>query len=75
VAGAIEFDMTFLKALIKVQPPVKPGRMSFWRIQAILRIFVSGRNLRYEVSLPGDNTRIHGVGQECIAAAFRPGTE
>jgi hypothetical protein len=47
----------------------------FWKISAILLIIVSGRNLRFEIRLPGGNGEVHGVGQTCLAAAFRPGTE
>lgn len=38
-------------------------------------IFVSGRNLRFEIRWPGGDGEVHGVGQTCLAAAFRPGTE
>jgi hypothetical protein len=47
----------------------------FWKISAMLLIIVSGRNLRFEIRLPDDNGEVQGVGQTCIAAAFRPGTE
>ena len=75
MAGVIEFDMTFLKDVIKAQPAILPAKMPFWKISALLRIFISGRNLRYEVHLPGGDDRVHGMGQICIAAAFLPGTE
>jgi hypothetical protein len=69
--------MTFLKTTgqITPQPPPKPGMFPFWKISAMLLIFVSGRNLRFEIRLPGGNGEVHGVGQTCLAAAFRPGTE
>jgi hypothetical protein len=47
----------------------------YWKISATLLITVSGRNLRYEVRLPSGNGEVHGMGQTCLAAAFRPGTE
>jgi hypothetical protein len=47
----------------------------FWKVSVILLIFVSGRNLRFEIRLPGGNGEVHGVGQTSLAAAFRPGTE
>jgi len=76
-AGFIEVDLTFLRTerLIKPEPPAVPGRPSYWKISAMLLITVSGRNLRYEVRLRDGNGDVQGVGQTCIAAAFRPGTE
>jgi hypothetical protein len=68
----VEFDMTSLKTSGRIKPEKVPGRFPCWRIKGTLNIIVNGRNLRYEVKLPGD---VGKVGQCSIAAAFRPGTE
>jgi hypothetical protein len=77
MAGYIEIDFTPLKETgqIKLQPPARPGMFPYWKVEAILKIIVSGRNLRYEVLPPSGDGEAHGVGQTCIAAAFRPGAE
>lgn len=46
----------------------------YWKVSFILRIIVSGRNLRYEVVREGENG-IREARQVSIAAAFRPGTD
>ncbi|EXJ61551.1 hypothetical protein A1O7_01979 [Cladophialophora yegresii CBS 114405] len=71
-AGYVEIDMTSLKTSGLIKPQPVPGKLPCWRIKGTLNIIVSGRNLRYEIKLPGD---IAKVGQSSIAAAFRPGTE
>ena len=64
--------MTSLKTSGLIKPEPVPGKLPCWRIKGTLNIIVSGRNLRYEVKLPGD---VGNAGQSSIAAAFRPGTE
>jgi hypothetical protein len=68
----VEIDMTSLKTSGRIKPEPVPGKLPCWRIKGTLNIIVSGRNLRYEVKLPGE---VGNVGQSSIAAAFRPGTE
>ncbi|EXJ77707.1 hypothetical protein A1O3_09936 [Capronia epimyces CBS 606.96] len=77
VAGFVDIDLTPLKesGQIKRQPHPKSGMCPYWKITGTLRVFVSGRNLRYVVIPDGGNGNTSRVGGECIAAAFRPGTE
>jgi hypothetical protein len=75
VAGVIDVDLTSIKQYLRAVPSAKPGSPPYWKVNATLLIFVSGRNLRYEVRWPSADGEIHGVGQKSLAAAFRPGTE
>jgi hypothetical protein len=86
-AGYVEFDMTPLRNSGKIQKTPLPGRFPCWKFKGILKILVSGRNLKYEVKIllpnaegetgreAGDVTLEGTVGQCSIAAAFKPGTE
>jgi hypothetical protein len=53
------------------------GMFPYWKVWATLSIIVDGRNLRYEMRLrnEGVEAKARAVGQESLAAAFKPGTE
>ncbi|KAF2175978.1 hypothetical protein K469DRAFT_608704 [Zopfia rhizophila CBS 207.26] len=88
-AGHIVADMTFLKDRGLIQPEAPSHYSTFrlnpqrrhWVVNFELVMIVDGRNLRYEARWPptedlefGEEQTVHAVGQECIAAAFQPGT-
>ncbi|KIM99548.1 hypothetical protein OIDMADRAFT_19679 [Oidiodendron maius Zn] len=79
VAGRIIADMSFLVKENIIQP-IMPDPMSggkpHYKIEFQLVMIIDGRNLRYEARWPkGNDARVHGSGQICIAAAFQPGTD
>ncbi|KAE9377463.1 hypothetical protein N431DRAFT_329570 [Stipitochalara longipes BDJ] len=90
IAGSITADMTFLRdeGLIQPEPPSVfstysgPKAPHHWAVTFELVMIIDGRNLRYEARWPPSdspeaqvyNQKVHGKGQTCIAAAFKPGT-
>ena len=71
--------MSFLVKENIIQP-IMPDPMSggkpHYKIEFQLVMIIDGRNLRYEARWPkGNDARVHGSGQICIAAAFQPGTD
>lgn len=77
----IEFNVTHLKNTEWVQrtPSSIPNRFPYYTVYGTLVIIITGRNLRYELHLghksKGQDGGPIAVGQECLAAAFEPGTE
>lgn len=74
----VEFDVAHLKntEMVKKMPPPCRGMFGYWKVFARLFVIVNGRNMRYEVRLrdEGRDVEPRVVGQESLAAAFRPGT-
>ncbi|KAG4032827.1 hypothetical protein MFRU_006g02900 [Monilinia fructicola] len=78
IAGRIIVDMTFLRDKGIIKPVyAKNGKegVEHYRVEYELVAIVAGRALRYEARYPaGEEGKVLGRGQFCIAAAFREGT-
>jgi hypothetical protein len=74
----VEFNVSHLKNtdMVKMMPAPGRGKFPYWKVFARLFVIVNGRNMRYEVRLrnEGRDVEPRAVGQESLAAAFRPGT-
>ena len=75
--GQIEFDVTHLKNTewVRREQPQVGQRLPYYKAYATLVVTVDGRNLRYELRLRGQSDKALVMKQECLAAAFQPGTE
>ena len=75
--GQIEFDVTHLKNTewVRREQPQVRNRLPYYKAYAKLVVIIDGRNLRYELRLRGQSDEIVAIGQECLAAAFQPGTK
>ncbi|RMZ89269.1 hypothetical protein DV736_g3522, partial [Chaetothyriales sp. CBS 134916] len=73
----IVFDVTHLRntKYVKKKPPQIRKRLPYYKAYAKLVVIIDGRNLRYELRLRGGSNETVAIGQECLAAAFQPGTE
>ncbi|KAB8293932.1 hypothetical protein EYC80_009405 [Monilinia laxa] len=79
IAGRIIVDMTFLRerGIIKpVDPDDGKKGVKHYKVEFELVAIVEGRALRYEARYPaGEDGKVLGKGQFCIAAAFKEGTD